>query len=68
MTLEGQIQGHSAFEALYLVKEHMLPLNINRKAYMESPLVWLALTSVTLKGQCQGHSGFEILYLVKEMS
>ncbi len=31
---------------------HMLPLNINRKAYMGSPLVWLDLTWVTLKGQC----------------
>ena len=43
----------------------MLLLNINRKAYMGSPLVRLHLTLVTLKVQCQGHLDFEGLYLVK---
>ena len=38
---EGQSQGHLDFEALCLVKTlgHMLLLNTNSKAYMESPLV-----------------------------
>ncbi len=46
----------------------MLLLNINRKAYVESPLMWLYFTLVILKGQCQGHSDFEVLCLVKEPS
>ena len=48
VTLEGQCQGHSDFEGLYLVnmvKEaelgHALLLDINRKACMGSPLVRL---------------------------
>ena len=47
---------------------HMLLLNISRKAYRESPLVWIHLTLVTLKGQFQGHSDLESLYLVIEVS
>ncbi len=47
---------------------HMLLLNINRKAYMESPMtsshIW---PWVTLKGQIQGQSDSEALYLVKEL-
>ena len=42
-----------------------LLLNINRKAYMGSPLVRLHLSSVILKGKYQSHSDFESLYLVK---
>ncbi len=45
--LEGQSQGHSDFEAFYLVKEqlsHMLLLNINRKAFMGSPVMRFQLT------------------------
>ncbi len=38
---------------------HMLLLNINRKAYMGSPLVRLHLTLLTLKGQCQCYSDYE---------
>ncbi len=62
VTLKGQIEGHSDFEALYLAKEqlgHILLLNINRKGYMGSPLMQLHLTSVTLKCRCQCHSDFE---------
>ncbi len=44
---------------------HMLPLNINTKAYMGSPLMQLHLTLVTLKDLCQGHSDFESLCLIK---
>ena len=43
MTLKGQIQGQSDFEALYLVKEqlrYVLLLNVNRKAYAWSPMVF----------------------------
>ncbi len=50
--LEGHSHGHSDCEALYRVIEqlgHMLLLNINKKAYMGSPLVRLHLTIVTLK-------------------
>ncbi len=46
--------------------DHFLLLDINRKAYMGSPVTlsrW-----VTLKGQIQGHSNFEALNLVKEQS
>ena len=71
MTLQGQSQGHSDFEALSREGAelgHMLLLNINRKACMGSPLVGLHLTFVTLKGHCQGQSDFEALYLVKEPS
>ncbi len=54
MTLKRQNQGHSDFKAFISCKEaelrHMLLLNINRKAYMESPLMSLHLTLVTLKG------------------
>ncbi len=46
---------------------HMLPLSINRKAYMGNQMTLSHLTSVTL-GQCQGHLDFETLYLVKELS
>ncbi len=46
----------------------MLLLNINSKAYMGSPLVWLHFTLMTLNGQYQGDSGFKVLYLVKEQS
>ncbi len=42
----------------------MLPLNINRKAYMGSPIT----LSRNPGGQIQGHSNFEALYLVKEQS
>ncbi len=42
----------------------MLLLNINRKAYMGSPLVWLHLSLATLKAQYQGHSDLKGLYLV----
>ncbi len=34
----------------------MLSLNINRKEYICSPLVWLQFTSVTVKGQIQDNS------------
>ncbi len=36
----SNLKGHSDVESLYLVKElcHMLLLNINRKAYMGSPM------------------------------
>ncbi len=47
---------HLGFGALFIVGGPSL--NINRKAYMGSPLVWLQLTSVTLKGQCQSHFRF----------
>ncbi len=47
---------------------HMLPLKLNGKAYMGSPLMQLNVTLVTLKGLCQGHSGFNSLYLIKELS
>ncbi len=43
---------------------HKLLLNINRKAYMASPMT---SSHMTLKGQIQGHSDFEALYLVKEL-
>ncbi len=70
MTLKGQIQGHSHFEALYYPKGaelgHMLlhVLNINRKAYMRNLTMCLHFTLVTLKDQCQGHSHFEGLYFM----
>ncbi len=49
MTLKGQIQGHSHFAALYIYHKgpelsHMLLLNINRKAYMGSPMTLSHLT------------------------
>ena len=47
---------------------HMLLLNINRKAYMGSPLKQLHVILVTFKCLCQGHSGVESLYLIKELS
>ena len=70
--LEFKRQGHSDFEALYLVKEqimlmYMLLFSINRKAYVGSPLIQLHLTLVTLIGRGQGHSDFET-YLVKQQS
>ncbi len=74
VTLQSQIQGHSDFEALYLVKEqsfkgHMLLLNINRKAYMEeSPMIYYIWPWVTLKCQIQGHSDFEALYFINKQS
>ena len=46
----------------------MLLLNINREAYMGSPLIQLHVTLVTFKGLCQGHSGFKSFYLIKELS
>ena len=46
----------------------MLLLNINRKAYIGSPLVQLHVTLVTFRGLCQGNSGFKSLYLIKELS
>ena len=46
----------------------MLLLNINNKAYMRSPFVWLRLTLETLEAQHQDHSDFEGLYLVEEPS
>ncbi len=60
--MKGQIQGYSDFEALYLCKDaelgHKLQFNINRKAYMGSP--------VTLSHQ--GHTDIKGLYLVKQLS
>ncbi len=56
--LKGQIQGHSDFEALYLVKEHILGIKWHYHIWP-----W-----VTLKGQIQGHSHFEALYIIKEQS
>ncbi len=46
----------------------MLLLNINRKAYMGSPITLSHLTFVTLKGQSQGHSDFKAVCLAKEQS
>ena len=45
---------------------HKLLLNINEKAYMESPMT-SHMTFSDLEGQIQGHSDFETLYLVKEL-
>ncbi len=45
----------------------MLLLNINRKAYMWSPMALSHLTLSDIEGQSQGHSDFETLYLVKEL-
>ncbi len=43
VTLMGQSEGHSDFEALYLVKGqelgHMLVFNINRKVSLGNPIV-----------------------------
>ena len=45
VTLEGQIQGHSDFKSLISCRAaalgHMLPLDINRKAYLGSLMVCL---------------------------
>ncbi len=68
MTLKGQSQGHSDVEALSrkgAESDHMLLLDIIRKACMRNPLVRLHLILVTWKGQCQCHLNFESLYLVK---
>ncbi len=46
----------------------MLPLNINRKACMGSPMARLHLPLVTLKGYCEGHTDFKDLYLINELS
>ncbi len=42
----------------------MLVLIINKKPYMESPMV---PSHLILKGQSQGHSDFEALYIVNEL-
>ncbi len=44
----------------------MLLLNINRNAYVGSPLMQLYVTLMTFKGLC--HSVFKSLYIIKELS
>ncbi len=71
MTLKCQSQGHSDFEALHIVKQQSRPyvtININRKAYVGSPLVWLHLTLVNLKENLKVTHDFESVYLVKRPS
>ena len=72
MTLKGQIQGYSDFEGLYLIKQlhvgHMLLLNINMKAYKESPMTSSDMTLRDHERYIQDHSHFKALYLVKEQS
>ena len=46
---------------------HKLLLNINRKAYMESPMTSSHMTLSDLEGQIQGKSDFEALYLATEL-
>ncbi len=46
----------------------MLLLNINRKAYVGSPMTLSPLTLSGLERSSQVHSNFEALYLAKEQS
>ncbi len=71
VTLKGQCQGLRFWKLISLKGAelgHMLLLNINRKAYKESPMTSSHLTLSDLKGLSQGHSGLKALYLVKEQS
>ncbi len=44
----------------------MLPLNVKRKPFTESPIAQSYLTLSDLEGQSQGYQDSEVLYLVNE--